>query len=210
MPIKNLFGRQNPIRVALRKRRLGCALVDWEAAGRPAPTPDLVKRGLIKAYARRFGCLYFVETGTYFGETVQASLNTFRKIWSIELSPEFAAAAQKRFACHPHVRIIRGDSGKLLQEVVPQLDQPTLFWLDGHYCGGNTAKGDTECPIFAELDAVFSGQPARDVILIDDARSFVGKSDYPTIRQLRDYVVKRDPNLQFYIADDAVRIHRPD
>lgn len=210
MLIKDLLGRQNPIRVALRKRRLGCALVDWEAAGRPAPAPDLVKRGLIKAYARRFGCLYFVETGTYFGETVQASLDTFRRIWSIELSPRFAAAAQKRFASHPHVRIIPGDSGKLLQEVIPQLDQPTLFWLDGHHCGGNTAKGDRECPIFAELDAVFSGQPARDVILIDDARSFVGKGDYPTIRELREYIFKRDPNLQFYTVDDVARIHRLD
>ncbi len=210
MPIRNLFHRQNPIRVALRKRRLGRALVDWEAAGRPVPTPDLVKRGLIKAYARRFGCRYLVETGTSHGETVQACLGTFSKIWSIELSPRFAAGAQTRFASYTHVRIIQGDSGKLLPDVIPQLSQPTLFWLDGHYCGEHTARGDTECPVLAELDAIFSGHPGRDVILIDDARLFVGKSDYPSLGQLRGYVAERDRTLQWYVADDIIRIHRPD
>jgi hypothetical protein len=210
MQLQDWFGRDNPIRVVLRKQRLGCALVDWEAGGRPIPTPDLVKRGLIKAYARRFKCVYFVETGTYSGETVQAGLSTFRRIWSIELSPEFAAAAKKRFASQPHVRIIHGDSGKLLREVVPQLDQPTLFWLDGHYCGDHTAKGATECPILSELDAVFSGHAASDVILIDDARLFTGKNDYPSIQELRNYFAVRSREFQLYVADDIIRIHHMD
>jgi hypothetical protein len=208
--LKDCFNPDNPIRVALRQRRLGRRLIKWEIDGRPAPPPDLVKRGMIKAYARQFGCRYLVETGTFLGETVAATLNTFEKIWSIELAPALAAAAKKRFATHQHVQIIEGDSSKVLKQIMPKLDKSTLFWLDGHYSYGATAKGDVECPILAELDAVFSGEPQRDVILIDDARLFVGQHDYPTIAQIRQHVGARGRDLQLYVADDAIHIHRLD
>jgi hypothetical protein len=137
-------------------------------------------------------------------------LNSFEKIWSIELAPALAAAAKKRFAPHQHVQIIEGDSSKVLKQIMPKLDKPTLFWLDGHYSGCVTAKGDVECPILDELDAVFSGAPQRDVILIDDARLFVGQHDYPTIPQIRQHVGARGRDLQLYVADDAIHIHRLD
>jgi len=210
VPLKDLLSRDNPIRLGLRRRRLGRRLIQWETDGRPAPPPDLVKRGMIKAYARQFSCRYLVETGTYFGETVAAALNSFEKIWSIELAPALAAAARKRFATHQHVQVIGGDFSTVLRQIVPKLDKSTLFWLDGHYCGGATAKGDLECPILDELDAVFSGAPQRDVILIDDARLFVGQHDYPTIPQIRQHVAARGQDLQLYVADDVIRIHRLD
>lgn len=211
MRLKEFFSRDNPVRVALRVRRLGRKLIQWEENGRPAPPPDIVKRGLIKAYAKRFGCEYFVETGTYFGETVQFVLDTFNKIWSVELAPQLASAAQKRFAPHGHVQIIQGDSGQVLKQIMPQWDRSTLFWLDGHWNHDEvTARGDTVCPVLAELDAVFSGHPERDVILIDDARIFSGQGDYPSMTQLRDYVAARLKQHQFYVADDVIRIHRLD
>jgi hypothetical protein len=208
--LKDFFNPDNPIRVALRQRRLGRRLIKWEIDGRPAPPPDLVQRGMIKAYARQFCCRYLVETGTFFGETVAAALNSFEKIWSIELAPALAAAAKKRFETHQHVQIIEGDSSKVLKQIMPKLDKSTLFWLDGHYCDPGTAKGDVECPILDELDAVFSGSPQRDVILIDDARLFVGQHDYPTIAQIRQHVAARGQDLQLYVADDVIHIHRLD
>ena len=206
--LKTFFTRDNPLRAAWRKHRLGLRLIAWEAGGRPVPPPPEVKHGLIRSYAKRFGCRYLVETGTHRGDTVAASLESFDRIWSIELAHELAAESQRRFADQPCVRILEGDSARLLRTVIPQLDQPALFWLDGHYCGGVTAKGDVECPIFDELDAVFSGNPQRDVILIDDARCFVGEHDYPTITELREHVDASGHALQTYVADDVIRIHR--
>jgi hypothetical protein len=211
VPLKDFFNPDNPIRVALRQRRLGRRLIKWENDGRPAPPPDLVKRGMIKAYARRFCCCYLVETGTFFGETVAAMLNSFEKIWSIELAPDLASAAQRRFAPHKHVQIIEGDSSQVLRELVPQLDRPTLFWLDGHWNGDElTAKGQTACPLLGELEAVLAGRPGRHVILIDDARLFTGVGDYPGLSAIREFVQARWQQGQFYVVDDAIRVHASD
>jgi hypothetical protein len=207
-PIKSLLVDKNPIRLALRRRRQGRILFRWESQGRPVPPPPIVKHGLIKSYAKRFGCRYLVETGTWHGDTVEASLNTFDKIWTIELAPHFAEVARQRFAGNAKVHILEGDSAQLLRTVIPKLDQPTLFWLDGHYSGGATAKGSVECPIYQELEAFFAGRPDRDVILIDDARDFVGARDYPTIGELRDHVRSKSKDLELYVADDVIRIHQ--
>ncbi len=208
MPLKDFFSRDHPIRVALRQRRLGRTLVQWEIEGRPPPPPDIVKRGMIKAYARQFGCSYLVETGTFFGDTIQAMLDTFERIWSIELAPDLAAAAQRRFATHKHVQIIEGDSSEVLREIVPRLDQATLFWLDGHWNGDElTAKGQTASPLLAELETVLAEPPGRHVILIDDARAFTGVGDYPALSDIREFVQARWQQPQFYVLDDAIRIH---
>ena len=39
-------------------------------------------------------------------------------------------------------------------ELVRQLDGPALFWLDGHYSGGDTAKGELDTPVSAELESI--------------------------------------------------------
>jgi hypothetical protein len=62
---------------------------------------------------------------------------------------------------------VQGDSGKELPKIVTQLDTPAIFWLDGHYSAGITAKGDTECPIFEELEAIFEPDKSCKHILID-------------------------------------------
>ncbi len=211
MPLKDCFNRDHPIRLALRRHRLGRTLVQWEIDGRPPPPPDIVKRGMIKAYARQFGCRYLVETGTFFGDTIRATLSTFERIWSIELAPDLATAAQRRFARHKHVQIIEGDSSQVLRELVPQLDRPTLFWLDGHWNGDDlTAKGRTACPLLGELEAVLAGRPGRHVILIDDARLLTGVGDYPALSDIRGFVQARWQQGQFYVVDDAIRIHASD
>ena len=47
-----------------------------------------------------------------------------------------------------------------------------LFWLDGHYSGGETAKGDADSPLREELEAIGRHPIKTHVIPIDDVRSF--------------------------------------
>ena len=141
--------------------------------------PPLIKRRILMSYLRSRGLKTFVETGTFTGDTLAevAADKTVQAI-SIELADHYYRDAKRRFAGYQNVTLLHGDSGKLLPEVVDKLQTPALFWLDGHYSRGLTAKGALETPIRAELQAIFSSAIAGHVILIDDVRCFDGSHDY--------------------------------
>ena len=180
----------------------------WEKQGRPSPPPHIVKEELIKTYARDFNTKILIETGTYLGDMVHAMKKSFSRIISFELDHNLAAQAQQRFANDHHIQIVEGDSGKLLGGYLSTINEPCLFWLDGHYSGGITAKGALETPIKNELTAILSHESDGHVILIDDARCFTGENDYPTLDELRNFVAERKPNHKFSVEHDAIRIHK--
>lgn len=181
---------------------------EWLKAGKPVPTPSCVKQRIIKDYAERFDLPIFVETGTYLGEMVDAVKDMFDEIYSIELGQDLYQRACKRFAKANHIRILQGDSGEVLKDVLSQVKRPCLFWLDGHYSADITAKGDLETPIQKELFHISQhSMRSSDVILIDDARLFTGSNDYPDVCSLEDWAESNGFD-RFRIEDDIIRIHR--
>ena len=205
--IKQAIKRTIPAEV-LKVRRDLEARRAWEKQGRPSPPPHIVKEELIKTYAKDFNAKILIETGTYLGDMVHAMKKSFSRIISFELDHNLAAQAQARFANDHHIQIVEGDSGKLLGEYLSTINEPCLFWLDGHYSGGITAKGALETPIKNELTAILSHESDGHVILIDDARCFTGENDYPTLDELRNFVAERKPNHKFSVEHDAIRIHK--
>src|ERR1041385_1260114 len=176
----------------------------WEKQGRPSPPPHIIKEELIRDYAKSFNTPILIETGTYLGDMVHAMRKSFTRIISFELDPTLAAQAQQRFANDNHIEIMQGDSGKLLGDYLKKINDPCLFWLDGHYSGGITAKGSLETPIKNELTAILSHPVDGHVILIDDARCFTGENDYPTLDELKTFVAGRS----FSVEHDVIRIHK--
>lgn len=179
---------------------------DWKKKGRPVPPPNEVKYLLIQSYGERFSINTLIETGTLRGGMIAANKDHFKKIISIELADHFYEYAKKRFSSYPHISIIQGDSGKVLPDILQHISDPCLFWLDGHYSGGNTAKGELETPIVEELHHILNHHVKNHVILIDDARLFTGKNDYPTIHELKRLVMKNGKNRTFEVKDDMIRI----
>jgi hypothetical protein len=161
---------------------------------------------VIKEYAVRYGLRVLIETGTFLGDTVAANLDAFDRIYSIELSDELYENAVKRFRRCRHVKLLHGDSGDLLSAVVKGIHERALFWLDGHYSGYMTAKGATATPIYKELHAIIEHPSKSHVILIDDARCFTGKGDYPTLPDLRQIIRERDPGASFDVEHDIIRV----
>jgi hypothetical protein len=190
--------------VAVRRQRH--ELRKWETQGRPVPPPHFVKQQTIRRFAVQYGLTILVETGTYYGDMVEAMKRDFRQIYSIELSPELHAKARQRFARDANVELIQGDSGTELQKIVNQLAQPALFWLDGHYSGGVTARGEKDTPIFEELNQIFNSPLAGHVIVIDDARCFGTEPGYPTITELGEFIHSQRPAAKIEVADDSIRI----
>lgn len=180
---------------------------EWERRGKPLPPPDLVKQRAVKAYGERFSLGTLVETGTFQGNMVFVMRRQFRRIFSIELDQVLYEHAKQRFATMPHITILHGDSSFTLAEILSDINTPCLFWLDAHYSGGVTARGDLETPIVRELRCILDHHVKTHIILIDDARCFVGQNDYPRIDELEAMVHKNRPGLVLEVRDDIIRIH---
>jgi hypothetical protein len=181
----------------------------WESEGCPVPTPHLYKQRLIQEYRMNYNYSTLVETGTYLGDMVEAQRVYFDEIISVELSATLYRNAKNRFKRAKHITIYEGDSGKVLPFIMKNLNKPAIFWLDGHYSKGITAKGDKECPIFEELDAIFSKKDLPHVLLIDDARCFVGNAEYPTIDALSDFIMTNNDKYQISVERDIIRAEIP-
>lgn len=200
------FIKTTPVYAVYKSLRLRAETIDWELRGRPAPPPHPIKQRAIREYASRYGLKILVETGTFYGDMVAAMKNTFDKIYSIELSDELFVRAQKRFESDRHIEILHGDSGVELGKLMATLDRPTLFWLDGHYSAGNTARGDKDTPVIEELTHIFDSPPLGHVVIIDDARCFGHEPGYPSLDTLREFVKENRPRALIEVENDSVRI----
>src|SRR5437868_5535177 len=139
----------------------------WKLRGRPPRPPHLVKQRLVKQYANEHGLRILVETGTYYGEMIDAAKNEFDEIYSIEFDPKLSATAKSRFAGLPHVHVLEGSSELLVPQILAQLTQPALFWLDAGYCAWNGNFADSS-RLLTEISAILSHAVKAHVILIDD------------------------------------------
>ncbi|MBW6486950.1 MAG: hypothetical protein K0B01_12455 [Syntrophobacterales bacterium] len=161
---------------------------------------------MLQYYSERFNLDVLVETGTYYGEMVEAMRGIFKHIYSIELSRELYEKARKRFNGEKHIELIWGDSGVELEKIMGKLDQPALFWLDGHYSAGETARGDKDTPIYEELNHILNAKNRRNVIVIDDARLFGGDPAYPGREELFAFIKSRRPDVNIVVQGDSIRI----
>jgi hypothetical protein len=196
----------HPLRNWLRRTREAKELRVWQKNGRPVPPPHIVKEKALKAYGCEYKLGVLVETGTYYGDMVEAMKHDFERIYSIELDHHLYVKAKNRFRLAKHIKIIHGDSGRELGEIMKEIDQPCLFWLDGHYSGGKTNRGVTDTPVWAELNHILNSSKGGSVIIIDDARCFGKDPAYPSIEELQEFVQSRDRNAQVSVQNDSIRV----
>ncbi|MCK4918253.1 MAG: hypothetical protein KAS02_00490 [Candidatus Pacebacteria bacterium] len=182
------------------------SFLEWLIKNKPTPPPHIIKQKAIKKYAEKYNIKTLIETGTYRGKMVNAMRNVFDKIYSIELDTILYEKAVNKFEGYESIKIINGDSGEKLSEILETVNEPCIFWLDGHYSGDITAKGDLNTPIFKELISIFNHPTKNHIILIDDARCFVGKNDYPTIEKLQSFIKTKNDNLKLTTKNDIIKI----
>jgi len=179
---------------------------NWEREGKPDPPPHIVKQEVLKTYAEEFGLTILVETGTFYGDMIEAMKPHFNSLYSIELSRELYEEAQNRFRGEGKIELIHGNSGIRLGDVISKIDKPALFWLDGHYSSGITARGEKDTPIYEELEHILNNPDNKHVIIIDDARCFGTEPGYPTVEELKGFIKSRNPAVNIVVQEDSIRI----
>ena len=170
--------------------------------------PTIAKQSVLKEYAAKYNLHTLIETGTFLGDTIDSCRNSFNEIISIELDEKLCEKARIRFSKYKNISILHGSSDALLPKVLSNVSVSCLFWLDAHYSGGITAKDKSDTPILSEISYVLDHSIDTHVILIDDARCFGSRKDYPTIDELKDLILKQHPSWHFELKDDIIRIHQ--
>lgn len=162
-----------------------------------------VPREFVTALKDVYGVAYFVETGTFKGETAAWASTEFEAVTTMERFPPLYAAARQRFDHLPNVRFLLGDSRDGLRQTVPTLDKTAIFWLDAHWSGEGTAGETDECPVLDEI-AIARSSPLPHLILIDDARLFIEPPPPPHKPEhwptLPDLLRALDAGRDYYVA----------
>lgn len=192
-----------PIREWVVARRDAKALRDHRRSPAASP-PHAVKVDAVLACARRHGTRRLVETGTFEGEMARKVHGAFDSIVTIELSPALAREAQRKLHPYSGVTVLEGDSAVILPRVLLELRSPALFWLDGHYSGGMTARCERDTPLLEELRAIAAHGVRGHVVLIDDAR-LLGAGDYPSREQVEQILGAGMRGYRLTIQDDIAR-----
>lgn len=205
--MRKIIKKAIPERLRAKWRRYKAlkSLRNWEKAGKPVPTPHIVKQLTIERYQHKTGFRVLVETGTFMGDMIEAQRYNFKEIYSIELSEQLYLRALEKFHGAKHIHLLQGDSGEKLIEITYRLREPAIFWLDGHYSGGITAQGDKDCPVMDELEAIFSSNHDH-CLLIDDARCFGRDADYPSLDEIRSLVDSKRKGYTISVTDDIIRV----
>lgn len=162
--------------------------------------------------ARMTDSTAFIETGTYHGNTTRWAQKHFRCVHTIEraksLFDKFSPGLSELSGVTPHL----GDSREVLQRILKTMTtENAVFWLDGHWSGGETAGNEDECPLLGELACL--QHRTNDIILIDDARLFLSAppvphkaEQWPTVSEIIDALAKFDARQFIQIVDDVMFI----
>lgn len=162
------------------------------------------KRGMLQRIQKLYQCKYFVETGTYMGETPLKLHAQFDRLWTIELDDNLFNRAVQTLSPYPNITCVHGDSKDRLAEIVAQIDSPCLFWLDGHYSGGITALGEIQAPLVQEIQIIGKSPIKNHVIAIDDISDFSAAEQNAPLSKVLETIEKINPQYKFYFDYDML------
>jgi ubiquinone/menaquinone biosynthesis C-methylase UbiE len=170
----------------------------------PGP-PEAFTLELINKYNIR----QFVETGTFMGKTAVWASQHFQTVHTIEASLDLYQNCKKNYGNVKNINFIMGDSKRKLAEIIRELKEPAIFWLDAHYSGEETFGIGNECPLLDEIDAVNNSE-MENFILIDDARIFLAPpppphdtNQWPDINTVLN-LLNQDGRRYSIIFDDVI------
>ncbi|OGP85395.1 MAG: hypothetical protein A2V87_08025 [Deltaproteobacteria bacterium RBG_16_58_17] len=185
------------IAIKVRKARI-------KLSGRPVVDLSYKQQRLLEI-GQHFKCDTFLETGTYLGDTVRVVKDYFDIVISVELSKELYQRNKERFSNCRNVMLWCGSSGNLMSDVLCHVGSGRiLFWLDAHYSGEGTARGEQDCPLLSELAAIAGTDRHDHCILIDDALCFTHTPGYPTIGEIRKMLLNINPAFRITTENNCI------
>lgn len=131
----------------------------------------------LKDLSEKFEIETFIETGTFNGCTTDIASQIFKRVYTIEISTELYRKAKEKFAHIEEVHVLLGNSPDILKGLVNEVKEDAIFFLDAHWAGDLSSRGETDTPLLEELE-IISQRKNKDIIIVDDVSFFDKKSEH--------------------------------
>jgi hypothetical protein len=153
----------------------------------------------------KFSC--FIETGTFYGETTFQLEPYFQKVYTIEYSETLYNKTKSNYTGNK-INFLLGDSSVVFETLLPTIEDNCVFFLDGHWSGGETGKSSKDCPLVEEITHINNLCKGEAIIIIDDFRLFGlgpydGCEDWRQINKENLINILRDRIVQEYHLDSV-------
>jgi len=170
---------------------------------------------LVNPLIEKYKVPFLVETGSAGGDSARSAASKFEKIWTIELID----GRQETEDAPINISFLVGDSVKLLPTIISELIelkgdneyQWVLFYLDAHYSDDVPNESEyPECPVLEEIKCI-AEYGYNSIIIIDDARLFLGQPPYPhnpeewpSVLEIFTLLKEKFPYHHITITDDYI------
>jgi len=123
----------------------------------------------VQELQKQFKIKTAIETGTCLGSTTLFLANEFKRVYTIEISEQYAGFARRKFNEISNIELFIGNSPEELKNILVNLEGRTFIFLDAHW-GEN-------CPLQKELEVIADFAKKKPIIAIHDFK-VPGKSEY--------------------------------
>jgi predicted O-methyltransferase YrrM len=176
---------------------------------------SLTDEEILNVLERSPGLKYFVETGTYKGDSSARSAKYFDKVYTMEINQSRYQESTLRFLSEGTLQTkvcpLLGDSLKLLPDIIEKVrSDRVLYFLDAHQSGDDTGNNGKWVPLYEELDLIIPSLVSGSVIIVDDIRLFDAHWDWSGItveNTLKKFGIGNLTVKSHYVAEDRLYIY---
>ena len=120
-----------------------------------------------------------------------------------EQSARYGMLAAEMEKKYKNIGLYFGSSEERLNEMISDIDEPIMFWLDAHFSGGTTSKADngTSSPLRKELDIIATHPIKEHTIIVDDFDVWEEHYGF-TMEDVKDMILKINKNYVFELSTD--------
>ena len=147
----------------------------------------------------------FIETGTWYGETIFSMEKFFDKLYTIEINENLYNNAISKYSGNK-INFIFGDSSNEIRNILEQCDNKILFFLDAHDCGEGTGNSNITTlytPLEKEIENINNYCKKEALLIIDDCRA-LGTKNNGNWEYINEDVIRyilKDRLLSLYYMD---------